>query len=238
VKRLNKGTSISVQAAEPGTKTAEEKEKFYLLVAAATYEAHREWYAGELNYGKDEVVEVGKISLILGQSSNNQGGSASVQGRGVKAETKYDTSINLAQEQEGIGGAVLNRQPCHLLNLVGGVTFAYSVVLVFPDRPTRCQEQPIRQAIFPTTTTFNVSDDKTGAAWSVVYLIVSNASEYIEGTEKLSAPGEEFGLSAEDRIANIVQGQTATLLKNPTRLTGISKFDGLRRLSAQSGNVS
>jgi hypothetical protein len=52
------------------------------------------------------------------------------------------------------------------------------------------------------------------------------------------APGEEPGLSAEDIIANIVQGQTATLLKNPTRLTGISKFDGLRRLSAQSGNVS
>ena len=153
-------------------------------------------------------------------------------------DTKYDKSINLAQEQEGIVGAILARQPAHLLNLVGGETLDHSVVLVFPETPTRCQEQPIRQAIFPTTTTFNVSDDKTGAAWSVVYLIVSNASEYIEGTEKLSAPGEEFGLSAEDRIANIVQGQTATLLKNPTRLTGISKFDGLRRLSAQSGNVS
>jgi hypothetical protein len=83
-----------------------------------------------------------------------------------------------------------------------------------------------------------VSDDKSGDGWSVVYLIVSNASEYIANTEKLSAPGEEFGLSAEDRVANIVQGQTATLLKNPTRLSGISKFDGLRRLRAQSGNVS
>jgi hypothetical protein len=153
-------------------------------------------------------------------------------------DTKYDKSINLAQEQEGIVGAILARQPAHLLNLVGGETLDHSVVLVFPETPTRCQEQPIRQAIFPTTTTFNVSDDKTGPPWSVVYLVVSNASAYIENTEKISEPGEEFGLSAEDKSAAILQGQIKTLLTNPTRVNGVRKFDELRRLSAQSGDVS
>ena len=52
------------------------------------------------------------------------------------------------------------------------------------------------------------------------------------------APGEEFGLTAEEKSSAIIQGQIDALKKNPTRQTGKSKFEQLTALSAKSGDVS
>jgi hypothetical protein len=44
VKRVNQGTLVSVRAEDPTTKTDEEKEALYLLVAAEGLKTQKEWY--------------------------------------------------------------------------------------------------------------------------------------------------------------------------------------------------
>jgi hypothetical protein len=236
VKRVNQGTLVSVRADDPTTKTDEEKEAVYLIVAAEGLKTQKEWYVGELDDGEDEVVDVANVSLILGQSAAS-GVSSTGKSRGI-----FNKSLDRAQEQLGTTGAILDRQPKHLKNLVGGNTLAHSLVFVFPETPTRNQEQPFRHAVSEMTTTFNTSDDKVGPAWSVVYFLVTNAIGYNEkrGSTSLSqiAPGEEIGLTAEDVSSAIIQGQIDALKTNPTRRSVRSKFELLTALSAQSGDVS
>jgi hypothetical protein len=213
VKTIHKGTLVSVRAEDPTTKTDTEKEAFYLVVAAKGLETQKEWYVGELDDGEDEVVEVANVSLILDQSAYTGLGSTTAPVRGI-----FDTSIDRAQEREGATGAILYRQPQHLINLEGGNTLAHSLVFVFPDTPRRNQEQPIRHAVRETTTTLNTSDDKVGPAWSVVYFLVTNAIGYHARTENQKASGEEFGMTAEDQLSAISQGKIDTLKANPTRV--------------------
>jgi hypothetical protein len=93
------------------------------------------------------------------------------------------------------------------------------------------------------TTTLNTSDDTVGSASAVVYFIVTNATVYnnrencdVRPTQ--IAPGEEFGLTAEQHSSAIIQGQTNALKRNPTSQPGIHKNERLTALSAESGDVS
>jgi hypothetical protein len=155
-----------------------------------------------------------------------------------RARGFFDKSIDRAQEQLGLYGALMSRQGCHLMNLEGGTTPAHSLVFVFPDTPTRNQEQPLRQAVSGMTTTLNTSDDTVGSASAVVYFLVTNATEYNDRTNSTGrqtqiAPGEEFGLTAEEHKNEIIRGQNAS-----SRSMGPGKYHQLTALSAESGDVS
>ena len=133
------------------------------------------WYKRELKNDEYEGSETDRVAIIVGQSSS---------ARKSRTESfSFDTDIVLSQELQGVSGAmhIMSRQPKHLLSLVGGQTYAYahSLILVFPDRPKINQEQPIRNALSPTTATFNTSDDKVGPPWAAVYIRASNAREYM-----------------------------------------------------------
>jgi hypothetical protein len=237
VKRPNQGTVVSVRADDPASKTDEEKEAVYSRVAREGLKTQKRWYVGELGDGEDEVVDVANVSLILGQSAYSGVGSTG------KSRGHVDKSIDRAQEQLGIYGAILERQGHHLMNLEGGNTLAHSLVFVFPDTPSQNQEQPLRHAVSGMTTSFTTSDDKVGPAWSVVYFIVTNAIEYKkrwydEQTQNQKAPGEDFGLTAEEHSSAIIQGQIDALKKNPTRVVGRYRFKQQTALSAQSGDVT
>ena len=239
VMRVHQGTLVSVRADDPATKTDEEKEAVYLIVAAEGLKTQKEWYVAELDDGEDEVVDVANVSLILGQSAYSGVGSTG------KSRGHVDKSIDRAQEQLGLYGALMERQRVHLMNLEGGTTPAHSLVFVFPDTPTRNQEQPFRQAVSGMTTTLNTSDDTVGPASAVVYFLVTNATGYNDrakdrtGRQTQIAPGEEFGLTAEQQSSAIIQGQINALKRNPTRsATGIHKNERLTALSAESGDVS
>ena len=172
VNRVNKATLVSVRADEPTTKTDEEKEAVYSIVAAEGLKTQKEWYVAELDDGEDEVVDVANVSLILGQSAYSGVGSTG------KSRGHVDKSIDRAQEQLGIHGAIELRQNVHLMDLEGGTTPAHSLVFVFPDAPTCNQERPFREAVRGMTTTLNTSDDTVGSASAVVYFLVTNATEY------------------------------------------------------------
>jgi hypothetical protein len=175
VVRVNQGTAVSVRADDPATKTDEEKEAVYSIVAREGLKTQKRGYVGEfdaLDDGEDEVVDVALVSLILGQSAYSGVGSTG------KSRGFVDKSIDRAQEQLGISGAILTRQKIHLMNLEGGNTFAHSLVFVFPETPKRNQEQPFRYAVSGMTNVLNTSDDKVGSAWSVVYFLVTNATRY------------------------------------------------------------
>jgi hypothetical protein len=154
VVRVHQGTLVSVRADDPATKTDEEKEAVYARVARAGLKTQKEWYVGELNDGEDEVVDVANVSLILGQSAFSGVGSTG-RSRGV-----FNKSISIVRKNYWglLGGAILARQRAHLMNLEGGNTPAHSLVFVFPDKPTRNQEQPFRHAVSEMTTTFLVSN--------------------------------------------------------------------------------
>lgn len=241
VVRVNQGTVVTVRADDPAKKTDKEKEAVYAIVAREGLKTQKLWYVGELaalDDGEDEMVDVAKVSLILGQSAYSGVGSTG------KSRGFVDKSIDHAQEELGIFGAIQKRQSFHLLNLEGGTTPAHSLVFVFPDTPTRNQEQPFRQAVSGETTTMNTSDDTVGSASAVVYFIVTNATVYnnrenCDARPTQIAPGEEFGLTAEQQSSAIIQGQINALKRNPTRsATGIHKNERLTALSAESGDVS
>ena len=83
-------------------------------------------------------------------------------------------------------------------------------ILVFPDLPKINQEQPIRNALSPTTVTFNTSDDKVGPPWAAVYIMVSNAREYQneKEQERPERPeGEDFKTKSADRSEAIKRVQ-------------------------------
>jgi hypothetical protein len=239
VMRVNHVAVVSVRADDPATKTDEEKEAVYSIVCIARegLKTQKRWYVGELDAlddGEDEVVDVANVSLILGQSAYSGVGSTG-RARGV-----LDKSIDRAQEQLGLYGAIMHRQPVHLMNLEGGITPAHSLVFVFPEAPKRNQEQPFRHAVSGMTTTLTTSDDKVGPAWSVVYFLVTNATRYTDRTGELYtgrqtqiAPGEEFGLTAEEKLAAVRRGQIAS-----SRSMGHGKYRQLTALSANSGDVS
>jgi hypothetical protein len=211
VMRVHQGTLVSVRADDPATKTDEEKDAVYARVARAGLKTQKEWYVGELDDGEDEVVDVANVSLILGQSAFSGVGSTG------RSRAVFNKSIDRAQELLGASGAILDRQRAHLMNLEGGNTLAHSLVFVFPDTPTRNQEQPFRHAVSEMTTTLNTSDDRVGSAWAVVYFLVTNATGYNDrenySRQTQKAQGEEFGLSAEDISSAIIQGQADALKK-------------------------
>ena len=158
VVRVNQGAVVTVRADDPASKkTDEEKEAVYAIVAREGLKTHKRWYVGELaalDDGEDEVVDVAKVSLILGQSAYS-GVSSTGRSRGV-----FNKSISIVRKNYWglLGGAILARQRAHLMNLEGGNTLAHSLVFVFPDKPTRNQEQPFRHAVSEMTTTFLVSN--------------------------------------------------------------------------------
>jgi hypothetical protein len=68
VMRANQGAVVSVRADDPATKTDEEKEAVYSIVAREGLKTQKRWYVGELDAlddGEDEVIDVANVSLIL-----------------------------------------------------------------------------------------------------------------------------------------------------------------------------
>jgi hypothetical protein len=169
-----------------------------------------------------EGSETDRVAIIVRQSSS---------ARKTKTESfSFDNDIVLSPELQGVSSAIMCRQPKHLLSLVGGQTYAHSLILVFPDGPKINQEQPIRNALSPTTVTFNTSDDKVGPPWAAVYIIVSNAREYTPQSERerpKRPEGEDFKIKSADHRESNMRGQAATLKDNPTRVSGRNKFQEL-----------
>jgi hypothetical protein len=240
VVRVHQGTVVTVRADDPAKYTDKAKEAVYAKVAREGLRTQKLWYVGELaalDDGEDEMVDVAKVSLILGQSAFSGVGSTG------KSRGHVDKSIDRAQEQLGIHGAIELRQNVHLMNLEGGTTPAHSLVFVFPDTPTCNQERPFREAVRGMTTTLNTSDDTVGSASAVVYFLVTNATEYnnrdsCDARPTQIAPGEEFGLTAEQHKNAIIQGQITAVKKNPASQPGIRKNERLQALTAESGDIS
>jgi hypothetical protein len=180
-------------------------------------------FTRELKNDEYEGSETDRVAIIVGQSP---------WARKIYNFT-IDTDIDLPQEKQGVSGAMLSRQSRHLLCLVGGQTYAHSLILVFPDIPQINQEQPIRTALSTTTVSFNTADDIVGPPWAAVYIMVSNAREYLnEEEQKQERPerpeGEDFKISSADRSEAIKRGQTTT-----TRVNGRQRFADLISLSAK-----
>jgi hypothetical protein len=88
------------------------------------------------------------------------------------------------------------------------------------------------------TTTLNTSDDTVGSASAVVYFLVTNATEYNyreigTGRQTQIAPGEVFGLTAEEKQTAIRRGQSAS-----SRSMVPFKYRQLTALTAESGEVA
>ena len=179
-------------------------------------------YERELKNDEYENSETDRVAIIVGQSS-------SARAKNPEAFT-IDTDIDLSQERQGVVGAIMSRQPRHLLCLVGGQTYAHSLILVFPDIPKINQEQPIRNALSTTTVSFNTAGDIVGPPWAAVYIMVSNVREYAPACEQERPErpeGEDFKIKSADHRESIMRGQAATLKDNPTRVSGRNKFQEL-----------
>ena len=112
---LHTGTIVSVAAEYEIKKTDEELSAFYLVVADVCAKTEQLWYERELKNDEYEGSETDRVAIIVGQSS-------SARAKNPEAFT-IDTDIDLSQERQGVVGAIMSRQPRHLLCLVGGQTY-------------------------------------------------------------------------------------------------------------------
>jgi hypothetical protein len=158
------GTIVSVAAEYEIKKTDEELSAFYLVVADVCAKTEQLWYERELKNDEYEGSETDRVVIIVGQSSSARNWAS------LGERTSFDKDIVLSPELQGVSGAIMSRQPSHLSSLVGGQTYARSLILVFPDGPKINQEQPIRNALSSTTVTFNTSYDIVGPPWAAVYI--------------------------------------------------------------------